>query len=113
MNTQNYPGVFLRVKAVVIDSVILILLMLGAVDLFDSFNNVPDFARIAAFVFIFPVVRSAFYQCLWWYHWSFSFRNTGKTCQQPGEKYSFSAGCSPLPDKSFAGLAIVDHCNRQ
>ena len=64
MNTQNYPGVFLRVKAVVIDSVILILLMLGAVDLFDSFNNVPDFARIAAFVFIFllydPLFTSVF-----------------------------------------------------
>ncbi|WP_319273540.1 RDD family protein [uncultured Draconibacterium sp.] len=51
MENQSYPGVFLRVKAVVIDSVILILLMMGAVDLFDSISNVPDFVRITAFVF--------------------------------------------------------------
>lgn len=51
MENQSYPGVFLRVKAVVIDSVILILLMVGAVDLFDSISNVPDFVRITAFVF--------------------------------------------------------------
>lgn len=64
MENQSYPGVFLRVKAVVIDSVILLLLILGAVDLFDSFNNVPDFVRIAAFVFIFllydPLFTSIF-----------------------------------------------------
>ncbi|WP_321372228.1 RDD family protein [uncultured Draconibacterium sp.] len=64
MENQSYPGVFLRVKAVVIDSVVLILVMLGAVDLFDSFNSVPDFARIAAFVFIFllydPLLTSVF-----------------------------------------------------
>ena len=64
MENQNYPGVFLRVKAVITDSVLLLLLMLGIVALFDRFDNVPDFARIAAFVFIFllydPLFTSSF-----------------------------------------------------
>ncbi|WP_163324460.1 RDD family protein [Draconibacterium mangrovi] len=64
MENQNYPGVFVRVKAVITDSVILLIFMLGIVALFDRFENVPDFARIAAFVFIFllydPLFTSIF-----------------------------------------------------
>ncbi|WP_319501667.1 RDD family protein [uncultured Draconibacterium sp.] len=64
MENQNYPGVFVRVKAVITDSVLLLVFMLGVVALFDRFENVPDFARIAAFVFIFllydPLFTSLF-----------------------------------------------------
>ncbi len=50
---QNYPGVSTRVKAVVTDSIILVIFIVGATYLFESFDNVPDFARIVAFIFIF------------------------------------------------------------
>ncbi|WP_297096633.1 RDD family protein [uncultured Draconibacterium sp.] len=64
MENQNYPGVFVRVKAVIVDSVLLLVFMLGIVDLFDQFDNVPYFLRLAAFVFIFllydPIFTSTF-----------------------------------------------------
>ncbi|MDX8338850.1 RDD family protein [Draconibacterium sp. IB214405] len=64
MENHDYPGVFVRVKAVITDSVLLLIFMLGVVSLFDLFENVPDFARIAAFVFIFllydPLFTSIF-----------------------------------------------------
>ncbi|WP_321289561.1 RDD family protein [uncultured Sunxiuqinia sp.] len=53
MEMQNYPGVSTRVKAVVTDSIILVIFIVGATYLFESFDNVPDFARIVAFIFIF------------------------------------------------------------
>ncbi len=53
MNTKNYPGVSIRVKAVVTDSIILVIFIVGVTYLFESFQSVPDFMRIAAFVFIF------------------------------------------------------------
>lgn len=53
MKKLEYPGVFLRVKAATIDSIILILFMLIATDIFARFENVPDYARMLAFVFIF------------------------------------------------------------
>ncbi|MGQ8338976.1 RDD family protein [Sunxiuqinia sp. A32] len=53
MDNQNYPGVSTRVKAVVTDSIILVVFMVGVATLFESIKNVPDVARIIAFVFIF------------------------------------------------------------
>lgn len=53
MEMQNYPGVSTRVKAVVTDSIILVTFIVGATYLFESFENVPDFVRIVAFIFIF------------------------------------------------------------
>jgi uncharacterized RDD family membrane protein YckC len=49
----KYPGVFDRVKAVVIDGVILILLSMLITDIFSSFSSVPSIARAVAFVVIF------------------------------------------------------------
>lgn len=64
METQKYPGVSTRVKAVMTDSIILIVFMIGASHLFELFNHVPDFARVTAFVFIFllydPLFTSIF-----------------------------------------------------
>ncbi|RIJ47970.1 RDD family protein [Maribellus luteus] len=64
MNTVKYPGVSVRIKAVVVDSIMLIIFIVGVSYLFESFESVPDFARIAAFVFIFilydPLLTSTF-----------------------------------------------------
>ncbi len=64
MDKQKYPGVSIRVKAVVTDSIILVVFMVGVAALFERFENVPDIARILAFVFIFllydPLFTSAF-----------------------------------------------------
>lgn len=53
MKKIDYPGVFSRVKAATIDSIVLILFMVLATDLFSRFENVPNYARMIAFVFIF------------------------------------------------------------
>ena len=49
----DYPGVFVRVKATIIDSFIMILLLLGATDVFSNIENVPDYAKIITFSCIF------------------------------------------------------------
>ncbi len=53
MEDVNYPGVSVRVKAVVTDSIMLVVFMLGVSYLFEVLGNVPDWARVMAFVFIF------------------------------------------------------------
>ena len=64
MEIENYPNVLDRVKAVVADSVIIILFMLIATYLFSLFENVHENVRILAFVFIFllydPLFTSIF-----------------------------------------------------
>ncbi len=53
MEDVNYPGVSVRVKAVVTDSIMLVVFMLGVSYLFEGLGDVPDWARVMAFVFIF------------------------------------------------------------
>jgi uncharacterized RDD family membrane protein YckC len=53
MSEENYPGIFARVKAIVIDGIVIIILMFVVSYIFSLFENVPDYARIIAFVFIF------------------------------------------------------------
>lgn len=64
MKPTNYPGLLDRVKAVMVDSVILIIFMIIVSTVFSAFENVPDAARIVAFVFIFflydPIFTSSF-----------------------------------------------------
>lgn len=55
MSEQLYPGVFLRVKALVIDSVMLVLMMGAATFLFSKMETVPESFRIVAFAFIFII----------------------------------------------------------
>lgn len=52
MTNQNYPGVIERVKAMVTDSIVIIVFMFIASYVFSFFESVPDNARILAFVFI-------------------------------------------------------------
>ena len=64
MIQENYPGVFDRIKAIMADSIVIILLMFTASYIFSLFESVPDNARIIAFVFIFilydPLFTSIF-----------------------------------------------------
>jgi uncharacterized RDD family membrane protein YckC len=61
---ENYPGVANRVKAVVSDSVVTLILVIIVTYIFSIFENVPDNARIIAFIFIFflydPIFTSVF-----------------------------------------------------
>lgn len=64
MLDQNYPGIFDRVKAVFVDSVVLIIFMIIITDIFSFFDTVSDTIRIIFFVFIFilydPILISFF-----------------------------------------------------
>lgn len=64
MTEKCYPGVLDRIKAVVIDGIIIIVFMFIATSIFSLFEKVPDNARIIAFVFIFilydPLLTSIF-----------------------------------------------------
>ncbi len=67
MNTisqTEYPSIFDRVKAIIVDSIILIILMVVVTDIFSSFEHIPDSARIIAFIIIFglydPILTSFF-----------------------------------------------------
>lgn len=58
MTKSTYPELFDRVKAVITDSIILIIFMIIITDIFSTFENVPDNARIIAFLFIFLLYDS-------------------------------------------------------
>ena len=64
MIENNYPGVFDRVKAIIIDGIVIVVFMFLASYIFSLFESVPDNARISAFVFIFvlydPIFTSFF-----------------------------------------------------
>jgi uncharacterized RDD family membrane protein YckC len=49
----KYVGVGDRVKAVITDSVVMIGLIIGLTYFFDSFDNVPESAKMIAFAFVF------------------------------------------------------------
>jgi len=49
----KYVGVGDRVKAVITDSVVLIGMIIGLTYVFDSFENVPESAKMIAFAFVF------------------------------------------------------------
>ena len=64
MENQNYPGVFDRVKAATIDSIVIVIFMIVITDVFSLLEVVPNNARIIAFIFIFilydPILTSFF-----------------------------------------------------
>ncbi|NER11874.1 RDD family protein [Leptobacterium flavescens] len=61
---ENYAQLPDRVKAAVIDGIVLIALMYATTEVLALFNDVPQFIRIIAFVLIFvlydPILTSAF-----------------------------------------------------
>jgi len=64
MTSENYPGVLDRVKAITIDAFILVLFIFIISFMFSFFENVPDYIKMIAFVFIFllydPIFTSTF-----------------------------------------------------
>ena len=60
MREETYPGIIDRVKAVVADSVVIIIFMFIASYIFSNFENVPDNARIIAFIFVFGLYDPLF-----------------------------------------------------
>lgn len=63
-SASNYPYLSIRVKAIIIDSIIMVLFILLATYLFSLFKDVPDYVRLGVFVFIFllyePIFVSSF-----------------------------------------------------
>jgi len=64
MKEKDYPGIFPRVKAALVDSIVIIAFMIITTDIFSRFENVPDSAKMIAFLFIFilydPLMVSIF-----------------------------------------------------
>jgi uncharacterized RDD family membrane protein YckC len=64
MTTETYAGVADRVKAIVADSIVLIIFLFIVTYTFSIFEHVPDSAKIIAFIFIFilydPIFTSVF-----------------------------------------------------
>ena len=60
----NYPGVSERVKATVMDSMVIVFMMIGATYLFAQFDDVSAQVRTGGFIFIFglydPTMTSLF-----------------------------------------------------
>ena len=61
---DNYPGIFERLKAIITDGIVIVVFMFAVAHIFSLYENVPDNARIFAFVFIFllydPLFTSLF-----------------------------------------------------
>ncbi|HKJ42530.1 MAG TPA: RDD family protein [Sunxiuqinia sp.] len=64
MTTPNYPPLPDRIKASIIDAIVLISMIIGATYLFEAIKTTPDVARAIAFLFIFllyePIFVSSF-----------------------------------------------------
>jgi len=64
MVEQQFPGILVRVKAILADGVVLILLIILFTYVFSLFDTVSNNARIVAFIFVFilydPIFTSIF-----------------------------------------------------
>lgn len=64
MTEDHYPEIFERVKAILIDSVVIVGFMFAISYTFDRYEDIPTYARITAFVFIYllydPLFSSVF-----------------------------------------------------
>lgn len=64
MTTPNYPTLPDRIKAVIVDAIVMIVLMLAVTYLFEAIKTTPNMARAIAFLFIFvfydPIFTSSF-----------------------------------------------------
>lgn len=64
MENVEYPGVFSRVKATILDAVVMVVLIMATTEVFSSLGNIPNYAKIIAFTFIFvlyePLIVSLF-----------------------------------------------------
>lgn len=60
MLERKIPGIIERVKAIVTDSIVMILFIILITYFFSLFNSVPDKARMIAFVFVFVLYDPLF-----------------------------------------------------
>src|SRR5690242_16652818 len=60
MTSENYPGVLDRVKAITIDAFVILLFICIISFIFSFFENMPDYMKIIAFVFIFLLYDPSF-----------------------------------------------------
>lgn len=64
MSETNYPRVAARAKAMIIDSIVLIILIVTATQVLAGFDVVPDYVRMGVFVLVFflydPIFTSLF-----------------------------------------------------
>jgi uncharacterized RDD family membrane protein YckC len=64
MEQENYPGVFDRIKAIVVDWIVQLIFMFIGYFLFSQFDNVPDYVPMLVMIFIFllydPIFTSTF-----------------------------------------------------
>jgi len=64
MNKKQYPGIIERIKAVAVDTFVILTLMIVFSFIFSNLENLPNKFRIVAFVFIFylydPIFTSLF-----------------------------------------------------
>ncbi|MFY0599914.1 MAG: RDD family protein [Cyclobacteriaceae bacterium] len=60
MKEKDYPGLVERIKAIVIDWIVILIFMALATFLFSKFESVSDNARKIAFVFIFFLYEPIF-----------------------------------------------------
>ena len=63
MTEKEYPGVLARVKAVMVDGILLLIFLVIASSIFSQLNDVPDYVRMLVFVLIFvlydPILTSS------------------------------------------------------
>ncbi|HET6558368.1 MAG TPA: RDD family protein [Prolixibacteraceae bacterium] len=57
---EKFPGIIERVKAIVTDSVVIILFIMIITYVFSLFDSVPDKAKMIAFVFVFVLYDPLF-----------------------------------------------------
>lgn len=60
MTKERYPGILDRVKAMMTDGIMVLVLSLGVTYFFSLFEDVPNNAKIIAFVFIFVLYDPIF-----------------------------------------------------
>ena len=63
MTEKEYPGVLARVKAVMVDGILLLIFLVIASSIFSQLNDAPDYVRMLVFVLIFvlydPILTSS------------------------------------------------------
>ena len=107
---NDLPGVLDRVKAVVADSVVIILFIIIATYTFSIFENAPGIAKIIAFIFIFllydPIFTSAFGGTIG--HMMFGLRV--KREKKSNEKHSISICFNSIYSESIIRMDFSSNC---
>lgn len=108
MEESNYPGVSLRVKAVVSDSIVIISV--------DCSSHLParkfrPYTRLCAGDRLCWAVSVRSYpnQCLRRNFGAHAFRDSCEAAKQSATKHTFPACTDPLRGKSSPGLDIITH----